>query len=302
LEISNQAELSVNFRLVEIPVNVQDRTSIMARVYGHSLDVVILHPGLGRDAAHYDLLARTLAAASGCQIVAYDPRGHYLDPRTGEPENVYSFDGMLSDLSLVVDYFKQGNQVKVIGFSNGALVSAFAANNPSVDALCLVSCPVSLSDSIAYARMCRLFAGLSHAQMKHKFDKYFGRFCRHDSYIRHHRGNLSSALKIGKLYVKCFADHVRNVMSAPTLSELPPAISTPTTFIFAKHDFVLKHKFSKIPQLYQQVFQRFENLQLTVLAKATHGFGLAKKQKLSAQSQKLADELIAFINNAQTTL
>ena len=280
-----------------ITVNSVDRKNITTVIYGQGDNFVILHPGLGRDGQHYHELAKQLAQNTGWSVVLFDPRGHYVDCLTGEPENVYSFPGMTEDLNSLIRHFKnETNLVKIIGFSNGALVTAHVHDNQDVAGLCLVSCPISLTDGLAYGKMCKRYDRLFHKEMKKKFDRYFAGFCLRDSYVQEHRNLESAPFKIGKLYVKDFPQHVKNITSANTLNDLPEEITMPVTFIFAQYDFVLKKFFSKMPLVYQQVFKKFNNNNLTVaiVPKSTHGFGI-KKERLCKQTMSLISELICFI-------
>jgi proline iminopeptidase len=88
--------------------------------------VIVVHGGPGWD---YRSLLPLRALADDYRVVFYDQRGSGLSPRV--PAETLSLESSLADLDAIVEKFRAGGRVTLIGHSWGAmLVSAYLAREP----------------------------------------------------------------------------------------------------------------------------------------------------------------------------
>ena len=264
----------------------------LVKTDGKSIDTVVFNPnnsdksliivpGLGRAGNHYRGYAEYLS--SDYRVITYDPRSH------GKNNGHYDFEGMVNDLSAVIDHFAQdSDQLKVVGHSNGAFTALFAANNPNISQLDLVSLPYSLKDPYSVKLMLALnLHKLSHKQFKLIVDStgllaipyLFFKGKLKDSFFYQNLFDLEKPIKAGDLYISDWSTHTSNISHTPAISDVESKIETPTRFIFGGEDRILhinSNGTNKVPERYLQVFDNFENYELVVVPKASHSFKIKK--------------------------
>lgn len=81
--------------------------------------VIVVHGGPGND---YRSLLSLQALADEYYVVFYDQRGTGLSPRVSAEE--LTWDGTVSDLNLIVDYFGGGEKVNLVAHSFGAMIAS----------------------------------------------------------------------------------------------------------------------------------------------------------------------------------
>lgn len=242
---------------------------------------MILVPGLGRSGKYYQSLAKYLS--SEYRVITYDPRSH------GENNQHYDYRGMSEDLTAIINNFaNDSQQLKVIGYSNGVYTAIFAATNPKISNLVLVSLPYSLTDLHSVKMMIKLNVhNTPHKKLKLLTDTIglitipylLFKDKLHDSFYYQNLYNLEKPIKIGDLYISDWNKHAMNIINAPCISEVASKINIPTKFIFGSKDNILHINSKKkhpLPKKYDEFFSKFNDYQLFLIPEANHSFKIKK--------------------------
>lgn len=136
----------------------------------HNPVVIAVHGGPGGD---YRSILSLQALADQYFVVFYDQRGSGLSPRVDQEEITLA--SVIADLDSIVDHYRGGNRVNLIGHSWGAmLTSAYLGHHPEKVDHAVLAEPGFLTSELAekfmQATRIRFSAGILYHFVKTKFE------------------------------------------------------------------------------------------------------------------------------------